>query len=408
MTFMHVLLIHQSFASLDEAGGTRHYELARLLIRAGHRVTVITGTVNYLSGQVESEPAVHQEDGLTICRVPLYSAYHRSFFHRLLSFFSFTWSAFWAGMRVKGVDIVWGTSPPIFQGVTAWALARWKRVPFLFEVRDLWPRFAIAMGVIRHPCIIAASEALERFLYRQADQVVVNSPGFLEHVQGRGARRVALIPNGADPLMFQANATGQDLRHRYHLEGKTIVLYAGAHGPANDLDVVLEAARLLEGSPIHFLLIGDGKDKPRLQQKAKEWGLNNVTFLPPAPKREIPAFLQMADIGLAILKPLEEYKTTYPNKVFDYMAAGKPILLAIDGVIRAVVEEAGCGIFVSPGDARALAQAARQLAADPSLQQAMGGRGRAYLEEHFSRQVLGEQFRQLLERMLEEKESCRQ
>ncbi|MFO3796252.1 MAG: glycosyltransferase family 4 protein, partial [Anaerolineales bacterium] len=174
-----------------------------------------------------------------------------------------------------------------------------------------------------------------------------------------------------------------------------------AHGPANDLDIVLEAACLLQDSPIHFLLIGDGKDKPRLQQKAKEWGLTNITFLSPVPKREMPAFLQIADVGLAILKPLEEYKTTYPNKVFDYMAAGKPILLAIDGVIREVVEAAGCGIFVPPGNPQALAQAAQQLATDAPLRETMGQRGRIYLEKHFSRQALGEHFRQLLEEMVE-------
>ncbi len=396
---MHILLIHQAFASLDEAGGTRHYELARVLIAHGHRVTVITGTVSYLSGQAERPASVQEEDGLTIRRVPLYSAYHRSFFHRLISFFSFTWNAFWAGLRIREVDVVWGTSPPIFQGVSAWALARLKRARFLFEVRDLWPRFAVAMGVIRNPLLIATAEGLERFLYRQADQVVVNSPGFLDHVQSRGARRVALIPNGADPLLFEVHAPAEDLRRLYHLENKTVVLYAGAHGPANDLQVVLEAARQLENEPIHFLLVGDGKDKPRLQQLAAAWGLKNVTFLPPIPKRKMPAILRAADIGLAILKPLEEYKTTYPNKVFDYMAAGLPILLVIDGVIRQVVETAECGLFVPPGDAQALAKAAKTLATDESQRRQMGERGRAYLEAHFSRRVLGEQLCQLLETM---------
>lgn len=396
---MHILLIHQAFASLDEAGGTRHYELARVLIAHGHQVTVITGTVSYLSGQAEHPASVQEEDGLTIRRVPLYSAYHRSFFHRLISFFSFTWNAFWAGLGIREVDVVWGTSPPIFQGVSAWALARLKRARFLFEVRDLWPRFAVAMGVIRNPLLIAAAEGLERFLYRQADQVVVNSPGFLDHVQSRGARRVALIPNGADPLLFEVHAPAEDLRRLYHLENKTVVLYAGAHGPANDLQVVLEAARQLENEPIHFLLVGDGKDKPRLQQLAAAWELKNVTFLPPIPKREMPAILRAADIGLAILKPLEEYKTTYPNKVFDYMAAGLPILLVIDGVIRQVVEAAECGLFVPPGDAQALAKAAKALAADKSRRRQMGERGRAYLEVHFSRRALGEQLCQLLETM---------
>ncbi len=396
---MHILLIHQAFASLDEAGGTRHYELARVLIAHGHQVTVITGTVSYLSGQAEHPASVQEEDGLTIRRVPLYSAYHRSFFHRLISFFSFTWNAFWAGLGIREVDVVWGTSPPIFQGVSAWALARLKRARFLFEVRDLWPRFAVAMGVIRNPLLIAAAERLERFLYCQADQVVVNSPGFLDHVQSRGARRVALIPNGSDPLLFEVHAPAEDLRRLYHLENKTVVLYAGAHGPANDLQVVLEAARQLENEPIHFLLVGDGKDKPRLQQLAAAWKLKNVTFLPPIPKREMPAILRAADIGLAILKPLDEYKTTYPNKVFDYMAAGLPILLVIDGVIRQVVEAAECGLFVPPGDAQALAKAAKTLAADESRRRQMGERGRAYLEAHFSRRALGEQLCQLLETM---------
>ncbi len=397
---MHILLIHQAFASLDEAGGTRHYELARVLIAHGHRVTVITGTVSYLSGQAERPASVQEEDGLTIRRVPLYSAYHRSFFHRLISFFSFTWNAFWAGLRIREVDVVWGTSPPIFQGVSAWALARLKRARFLFEVRDLWPRFAVAMGVIRNPLLIATAEGLERFLYRQADQVVVNSPGFLDHVQSRGARRVALIPNGADPLLFEVHAPAEDLRRLYHLENKTVVLYAGAHGPANDLQVVLEAARQLENEPIHFLLVGDGKDKPRLQQLAAAWGLKNVTFLPPIPKRKMPAILRAADIGLAILKPLEEYKTTYPNKVFDYMAAELPILLVIDGVIRKVVEQAECGLFVPPGDAQALAKGTQELAADAQRRRRMGEQGRAYLEAHFSRRALGEQLRQLLEEMI--------
>ncbi len=396
---MHILLIHQAFASLDEAGGTRHYELARLLTSRGHRVTVITGTVNYLSGRAQNSPSVEQQEGVTICRVPLYAAYHRSFFHRLLSFFSFTWNAFWAGLKVKEVEVVWGTSPPIFQGLSAWALARWKRAPFLFEIRDLWPRFAVAMGVIRNPLLIKASEALERFLYRQADQVVINSPGFTDHVRSRGAKRVALIPNGADPLFFEAAAPLNELRRSLGLENKILILYAGAHGPANDLEVVLEAARLLQGSAVHFLLVGDGKDKPRLQQLATSWGLENLTFLPPLPKREMPALLHTVDVGLAILKPLEEYKTTYPNKVFDYMAAGLPVLLVIDGVIREVVEAAGCGIFVPPGDAQALAEAALKLAADSELRRRMGDRGRAYLEAHFDRRRLGEQFREIVEEL---------
>ena len=192
---MHILLIHQAFAALDEAGGTRHYELARYLVARGHRVTVITSPVSYLTGKSRAAAGrwVQRETpeaGITILRTYTYPALHRSFFHRVISFISFMISSFLVGLGVPNVDLVWGTSPPIFQGVTAWMLARLKGAPFLFEVRDLWPAFAIAVGVLKNPLLIRASLWLERFLYRRADRVMVNSPGFIAHVTGRGARWV--------------------------------------------------------------------------------------------------------------------------------------------------------------------------------------------------------------------------
>lgn len=398
---MHILLIHQAFVALDEPGGTRHYELARYLIAHGHRLTVIASPVSYLTGTaLQDTPLEEEEDGLRILRAYTYPAWHKSFAHRLLAFFSFMWSSFFLGMRVREVDLVWGTSPPIFQGVTAWALARLKRAPFLFEVRDLWPKFAIAVGVLRNPILIRLSLWLERFLYRRADAMMVNSPAYVAHVTERGARRVELIPNGADPAMFNPEDDGAAFRARHGLGDSFVVLYAGAHGLSNDLGVALEAAaRVRDRSDIRLVFLGDGKEKPNLQRQAATAGLTNVLFLPPVPKAEVAQALAAADACLAILKPLEEYKTTYPNKVFDYMAAGRPVLLAIDGVIRQVVEEAGCGIFVRPGDADALAQAIRSLAEDRREARAMGLRGRRYLEQHFSRSALAEKFRLFLEGM---------
>ncbi|PWH12622.1 MAG: glycosyltransferase WbuB, partial [Anaerolineae bacterium] len=339
---MHILLIHQAFAALDEPGGTRHHELARYLTAQGHRVTVIASPVSYLTGTKSAQASSlasslpdsrNQDDGLHIVRAYTYSALHKSFFHRVLAFFSFAISSFFAGWGIDEVDIVWGTSPPIFQGWTAWLLARLKGAKFLFEVRDLWPDFAIAVGVLKNPVLINMSLWLERFLYSHADQVIVNSPGYVQHVAERGAQRVELIPNGADPTMFNPLDTGNAFRAAHHLQNKFVVLYAGAHGISNDLQVVLEAARLLaKRLDIHFVLLGDGKEKPNLQAHAREMGLKNITFLPPVPKSEMSAVLAGADACLAILKPLDEYKTTYPNKVFDYMAAGRPVILAIDGV----------------------------------------------------------------------------
>ena len=201
---MHILLIHQAFAALDEAGGTRHYEMASFLAEQQHRVTIIASPVSYLSGKNRSRPTFRTEKeypmpGITIIRTYTYSALHRSFFHRVISFLSFMGSSFIAGLGAGNVDVVWGTSPPIFQGITAWFLARLKGAALLFEVRDLWPAFAIAVGVLRNPLLIRASLWLEKFLYHRADRVVVNSPGFISHVTQRGARWVELISEWGRP-----------------------------------------------------------------------------------------------------------------------------------------------------------------------------------------------------------------
>jgi glycosyltransferase involved in cell wall biosynthesis len=398
---MHILIIHQAFASLQEPGGTRHYEFARLLAVRGHRVTVIASPVSYITGEASASPqqADDAPEGVEILRAPVYSAHHRSFLHRLVAFFSFMASAFWLGLKVRDVNVVWGTSPPIFQGLTAWALARLKGARFLFEVRDLWPQFAVAVGVLKNPLLIRASEWLERFLYRRADRLLVNSPGFVAHVESRGARRAQLVPNGADPAMFDPADDGSAFRKAHGLGDEYVAMYAGAHGMSNDLDVVLDAAKLLAARAIRIVLVGDGKEKPALQRRAQELGLTNVLFMPSVPKSEMPAALAAADACIAILKPLEEYKTTYPNKVFDYMAAGRPVVLAIDGVIRKVVEEAECGIFVAPGNAKAMADAICRLAADPKASREMGLRGRKYLEQHFSREQVGEQLIKVLEEL---------
>jgi glycosyltransferase involved in cell wall biosynthesis len=409
---MHILIIHQAFASLNEPGGTRHHEFARLLASRGHEVTVIASPVSYITGVLSQPPPffakhsrrgqkmgeVPKAEGVTILRASVYSAHHKSFFHRIIAFFSFMISSFLIGLRVKNVDLVWGTSPPIFQGVTAWALAKIKSVPFLFEIRDLWPQFAIAVGVLKNPILIRTMEWLERFLYRHADQVIVNSPGFLEPVQSRGAKRVELIPNGADPSMFDRDDNGAEFRRVHHLEDKFVVMYAGAHGMSNDLGVVLESAGLLAGIPeIQIVLVGDGKEKPAMQDQAEKLNLKNVTFLPSVPKSEMAKTLAGAHACIAILKPLEEYKTTYPNKVFDYMAAARPVILAIDGVIREVVESANCGVFSKPGDAVGLADTIRFFYTNPDQARRMGFAGREYLEKNFSRAVIGEKLIGLLE-----------
>ena len=305
---MHILIIHQAFAALDEAGGTRHYELSQYLASKGHRVTIIASPVSYITGKSKNSKIKwleksYPEPGITILRTYTYPALHRSFIHRVISFFSFMISSFLVGLNVRQIDLIWGTSPPIFQGFSAWLISALKRRPFLFEVRDLWPAFAISVGVLKNPILIKASLWLEKFLYRKANQIIVNSPGYIQHVLDKGALNVELIPNGADLAMFQNPDSNGSIIQSYHLDGKFIVLYAGAHGLSNDLDVILDAANLLkEINEIVFLFVGDGKEKMHLQQRAKSMQLGNVIFIPAVAKKEMPAVLQAANICIAISK----------------------------------------------------------------------------------------------------------
>ncbi|MGD0807173.1 MAG: glycosyltransferase family 4 protein [Anaerolineales bacterium] len=398
---MHILLIHQVFVRPDDPGGTRHYELALALTRSGHKVTILASPYSYQTGlRVTEKQREMLAPGLEVIRCSVWGSVHRSFFWRAIGFLSFMLSSLLQGLAQPKVDLVWGTSPPLPQVLTAWLVARLKRARFLFEVRDLWPAFPIQLGILRNPVWIWISLRMERFLYRHADCLVVNSPGFIDHLMAHGAapEKIHLVRNGVDPAMFDPASKGSGFRAKNILQGKFIALYAGAHGVSNDLEILLDAADLLrDDSRIRFLLVGDGKEKPHLALRATEMKLGNILFLPPVPKQGMPEVLAAADCGIAILKPIPLYGTTYPNKVFDYMAAGRPVVLAIDGVIRKVVEEAGAGLAVPPGDPRALAEAVRALADDPARAQEMGRRGRACVERDFNRREQADQMEKSIE-----------
>jgi glycosyltransferase involved in cell wall biosynthesis len=395
---MHVLIIHQAFASASEAGGTRHYEFARHLVGEGHRVTVVAGQVSYLTGSLVTDRPSAAEPGITIVRPFTSRSLHKSFVHRVASYVTFMVSSLVTALRIPDVDVVVGTSPPIFQGATALAVARLKRVPLVFEVRDLWPDFAIELNILKNPLLIVAARRLERLLYRSADRLLVNSPGFIQHVRDVCGRTPTLIPNGTDASQFSPAQTGMRFREQWRASDRFIALYAGAHGTANDLETVLEAAALLrDQKEILFVLVGDGKEKAALEASARSAGLDNIRFEPPQPKEAMPDVVAAADVCMATLRDIPLFRTTYPNKVFDYMAAGKPTLVAIDGVIRQVVEESGGGMFVPPGDAKALAESLARLAADRPRCARMGAAARAFVLQRFNRRDQAESFRALLE-----------
>ncbi len=398
---MRVLLIHQAFVGPDEPGGTRHYEMAKRALERGIDFTIVASRISYLTGEraMATEQDLH---GVRVLRAYAYPSLHRSFAWRVVSFLSFMLSSLRAAWRAGRVDLVMGTSPPIFQALSAWLVAFARRRPLLLEIRDLWPEFAIDMGVLRHGLLIFLSRRLERFLYRRAAHLLVNSPAYRDYLVSRGVPpdKITLIANGTDPTMFDPLTSGASVRDEFGLTDKFVVTYAGALGMANDIETVLRAAaRLREDSHIHFLLIGDGKQRPHLEALARQLNVANVTFAGARPKSAMPELLAASDACVATLKDIAMFRTTYPNKVFDYMAAGRPTLLAIDGVIRQVIEAAAGGVFVPPGDDRALADAVRALSADRERAVEMGRRARAYVVEHFDRRGQADDFAALLQRL---------
>jgi glycosyltransferase involved in cell wall biosynthesis len=389
---MRILLINQSFVSPDEPGHTRHFEMAQFLRAHGHEVVIVASDLNYQTGQrTVKRKGIYSEqriEGVRVLRTYIYPSLHRSYFWRIISFFSFMFSSVWTALAVKDVDLVMGTTPPIFQAASAWTVALIKRKPFLLEVRDLWPEFAVDMKVLTNPIIIGLARWLEMFLYARATHILVNSPAYKTYILGKGIseKKVTFIPYGTDVDMFNPNIDGSLIRKGLGLEDKFTVVYAGALGAANDIYTVLRAADRLRNEPrIRFVLFGDGKERSRIESEARRMKLDNVIFAGVHPKKEMPLVLASSDVCLAILQNIKMFRTTYPNKVFDYMAAGRATVLVIDGVIRQVIETSNGGVFVEPGDDAQLANTILELSKDPQRVRQMGHNAREYLVEHLDR-----------------------
>ena len=389
---MKILLINQAFVSPDEPGHTRHFEMAQYLRARGHELVIVASDLNYQTGQRTVERtglfAEQMIDGVRILRAYIFPALHRSYFWRIISFLSFMFTSVWTAFTVKNVDIVMGTTPPIFQAVSAWFVALIRRKPFLLEVRDLWPEFGVSMGVLKNPIVISLARWLENFLYARATHILVNSPAYKEYMLGKGLpeNKITYIPYGTDVDMFNPDLDGSPVRKKFGLENKFVVLYAGALGQANDIDTILRAAeRLNHESQIRFVLFGDGKERARLESESKRRNLTNVIFAGVCPKKEMPLVIASSDVCLAILQDVPMFRTTYPNKVFDYMAAARGTVLVIDGVVREVIESSGGGVFVSPGNEEQLAKTILELSNDPQRVKQMGLNARAYLVKHLDR-----------------------
>ena len=406
-SLMKILLLNQAFVSPHEPGHTRHFEMAKFLQAYGHELVIVASDLNYQTGQrtVKRRGIFVEQviDGVRILRAYIYPALHRSYVWRVVSFLSFMFSSVWTALQVKDVDLVMGTTPPIFQAVSAWFVAWMRRKPFLLEVRDLWPEFGVSMGVLKNPVVIALARWLEKFLYARATHILVNSPAYREYMIAKGVpeRKVTYIAYGTDVDMFNPGVDGSSIRRELGLEDKFVVLYTGAFGQANDIDTILRAAGRLSGEEkIRFVLFGDGKERARLQSETERMKLKNIIFAGVRPKKEMPCVVASADVCLAILQDIPMFRTTYPNKVFDYMAAGRATVLVIDGVSRQLIEASDGGVFVQPGDDELLAKTILELSNDRKRVRQMGQNARDYLVKHLDRRDKLNETLELLTRLV--------
>jgi glycosyltransferase involved in cell wall biosynthesis len=373
-----------------QPGGTRHHHLAAELMARGHEVLVIASSFNHSArAEMQSAPdaVVSDANGVPFhwIRTPPYTGNGLSRVWNMMSFAT----SIWRPQHLHALprpDVIVGSSPHLFGALAAERLAKAMNVPFVLEVRDIWPESLITIaGVHRwHPLVLVLS-AIERYLYRRSARVVSLLPGAASHIASRGGHesRVTWIPNGIDLGLVENAGT----RHSTNL--KFTVMYAGAHGQANALDSILQAASILEregwADRIRFRLVGAGPEKQRLQDEAAKLGISNISFEPPVPKVHVHRRLAEADAFIVTMRNTDLYRHGISfNKLFDYLAVGRPIIFGANSANNPVAD-AGAGITVAPEDARAMAEAIKQIACMEATERAeIGERGRRFVEAHHS------------------------
>ena len=410
---MKILLIHQYFLEENDPGGSRWNEISKVWSDLGHEVTVVAGMMhangNEKLPEYKGKYFVKKQQGnVNVLRSHVSESYNSGFAGRLWGYFSFMFSSFWGGtFKVKGkFDVVIVTSPPLFVGVSGYLISKFKRAPFVFEIRDLWPESAIDTGVLTNKAIIKFAYAIEKFIYKKAKLINVLTPAFYETLNTKknvSKEKLLMIPNAADFSLSEKLLNEFDtneFRKKLGIDDRFVITYVGAHGVANHLQQILEAGKKLEDTNVLFLLIGQGMQKEKLIKLANEMDVKNVKFIDPVPKIEVFKYILASDMGTSVLKNVETFKTVYSNKTFDYMSCKKPILMAIDGVSRALVEDAKAGSFVIPEDPESFNQIIREYLKNPSRLKEEGENGYIYARKNFDRELLSKKYIFEIEKLL--------
>lgn len=410
---MKILLLHQYYLEEDDHGGSRWNEITKQWVENGHHVQVIAGMMHYTSSEKRTEYKgkwfkKKRQGSIDVLRCHVSETYNSNFIGRLWAYFSFVFSSLWAGLfKVGGkYDVIIVSSPPLFIGISGYLISLFKRTPFVFEIRDLWPESAIDTGVVTNGLIIKLAYALEKFIYKKATLINVLTPAFrntLIEKKGINPEKIIFIPNAADFSLSDdllKNFNISQFKKEHDLDDKFIITYVGAHGVANHLVQVLETASLVKDTNVVFLLIGDGMEKQRLKELAKSNEISNVRFIDPVPKADVFKYILASDMGTSVLKNVETFKTVYSNKTFDYMSCKKPILMAIDGISRDLVEQANAGVFVEPENPQDFALKIRSYLLNPKKGIDEGKNGYIYAKENFDRIILANKYVDLIQKKI--------
>jgi glycosyltransferase involved in cell wall biosynthesis len=411
---MRILLLSQ-YHSPEPAFKSRM--LGAELVRMGHHVTALTGFPNYPGGSLY--PGYRQRlwsrenmDGTRVLRIPLYPDHSKSSVRRALNYLSFAASASTLGPIVCGpADVMWVYHPPLTVGIPACVIAALRRIPFVYEVQDMWPETLKTVGMIHSSHILKGLAGMARLIYRRAAAITVHSPGFKRNLIAKGVPegKIHIIPNWADEEIYRVLPREESLAIEHGLSHKFNVMYLGNLGAAQALDNVLEAAERLRGLPeIQFVFVGSGVDENRLRIRVNDKGLPNVRFIRRQPESQVPRFLALADVVLVHLKKDPLFEITIPSKTIAYLACGRPVLASVSGDAAEVVQNSGAGLVCNPEDPDALAQTVRRFWQMPSQQlHVMGNAGRCAFINQYARTVLMRRYEELFVQIAEQNGSVR-
>jgi len=406
---MHILFLTDNFPPEVNAPASRTHEHARQWVNAGQQVTVITCAPNFPRGQVfegyrNKLWQVETVDGIRVIRVWSYISSNEGFAKRVLDYMSFMLTAFVASLWVRQVDLVIGTSPQFFTAVAAWAAGAIKRVPFVFELRDLWPESIKAVGAMKESAAIRWLERLEMFLYRRAECIVSVTHSFREALIQRGidGRKIAVVTNGVDISRFSPRAKELELARELGLENCFVAGYVGTQGMAHALETLLYAMEQIQAHPqgknIRLLLLGDGARKAYLKAEASRMGLTNVVFLDTVPKEMVARYWSLVDVAIIHLRQTELFTTVIPSKLFECMGMGIPVLHGVAGESARIVQQAGCGVLFESENSAQLAQEMLRLQALPELRTQLSLAGQA-AARGYDRQALALEMLEALKRL---------